>query len=91
MAPAALAAAFLTSVVDATTYALPALTTTGPIAPDRLLGLACGLGGMLGGYPGAHRDHRPARPPPGRDAGSRAPRAGTGNLRWPADRSTGSR
>ncbi|MER6036142.1 TSUP family transporter [Streptomyces sp. NPDC001835] len=54
VAPAALAATFLTSVVGTITYALLALTTTGPIAPDWLLGLACGLGGLLGGYLGAH-------------------------------------
>ncbi|PPS69370.1 MULTISPECIES: TSUP family transporter [Streptomyces] len=53
VAPAALAATFLTSVVGATTYALLALTTTGPISPDWPLGLACGLGGLLGGYLGA--------------------------------------
>ncbi|MFD8047293.1 TSUP family transporter [Streptomyces chartreusis] len=58
VAPAALAATFLTSVAGATTYALLSLTTTGPIAPDWFLGLACGLGGLLGGYLGAHLQPR---------------------------------
>lgn len=58
VAPAALAATFLTSVVGATTYALLALAATGPIAPDWILGLACGLGGLLGGYLGAHLQPR---------------------------------
>ncbi|MFE4575142.1 TSUP family transporter [Streptomyces chartreusis] len=58
VAPAALAATFLTSVVGATTYALLALAATGPISPDWILGLACGLGGLLGGYLGAHLQPR---------------------------------
>ncbi|MCX5417893.1 sulfite exporter TauE/SafE family protein [Streptomyces sp. NBC_00059] len=53
-APAALAATFTTSIVGAATYALLALTTTGDVAPDWLLGLSCGAGGLLGGYLGAH-------------------------------------
>ncbi len=44
---------FITSLVGAGTYALLALTTTGDIAPDRLLGLTGGLGGLTGGYLGA--------------------------------------
>ncbi|MEV6263976.1 sulfite exporter TauE/SafE family protein [Streptomyces sp. NPDC051784] len=53
-APAALAATFTTSVVGAATYALLSLTTTGDVTPDWLLGLSCGVGGLLGGYLGAH-------------------------------------
>jgi uncharacterized membrane protein YfcA len=58
VAPAALASTFVTSVVGAVTYALLALATTGDIAPDWLLGLACGLGGLVGGYLGAHLQPR---------------------------------
>ncbi|KQW13296.1 sulfite exporter TauE/SafE family protein [Streptomyces sp. Root369] len=54
VAPAALASTFVTSVVGAATYALLSLTTTGDIAPDWLLGLSCGLGGLIGGFLGAH-------------------------------------
>lgn len=58
VAPAALAATFVTSVVGAGTYALLSLTTTGDIAPYWSLGLACGLGGLCGGYLGAHLQPR---------------------------------
>ncbi|MYT79316.1 hypothetical protein YW3DRAFT_07152 [Streptomyces sp. MnatMP-M77] len=58
VAPAALAATFTTSTVGATTYALLALTTTGDIAPDWLLGLSCGAGGLFGGFLGAHLQPR---------------------------------
>ncbi len=58
VAPAALAATFVTSVVGAGTYALLALTVTGDIAPYWTLGLACGLGGLCGGYLGAHLQPR---------------------------------
>lgn len=53
VAPAALATTFTTSIVGATTYALLSLIGTGDIAPDWYLGLACGTGGLLGGYLGA--------------------------------------
>ncbi|MFE5300195.1 sulfite exporter TauE/SafE family protein [Streptomyces sp. NPDC056632] len=58
VAPAALAATFVTSIVGAATYALLSLTTTGDVAPDWLLGLSCGAGGLLGGYLGAHLQPR---------------------------------
>ncbi|MET9928317.1 MULTISPECIES: sulfite exporter TauE/SafE family protein [unclassified Streptomyces] len=58
VAPAALAATFVTSVVGAGTYALLSLTTTGDIAPYWTLGLACGLGGLCGGYLGARLQPR---------------------------------
>lgn len=53
VAPAALASTFLTSLVGVATYAALALTSSEPIAPDWTLGIACGLGGLLGGYLGA--------------------------------------
>lgn len=37
--------------------------STGPIAPDWWLGLACGLGGLIGGYLGARlQPHLPDTP-----------------------------
>jgi uncharacterized membrane protein YfcA len=53
VAPAALVSTLLTSIVGASTYALLALTASGPVAPDWVLGIACGLGGLIGGYLGA--------------------------------------
>ncbi|WP_280871788.1 sulfite exporter TauE/SafE family protein [Streptomyces sp. MJP52] len=53
VAPAALASTFVTSVVGAATYALLSLAATGDVAPDWALGLACGAGGLVGGYLGA--------------------------------------
>ncbi|MFD5211042.1 sulfite exporter TauE/SafE family protein [Streptomyces anulatus] len=58
VAPAALAATFVTSAVGAGTYALLSLTATGDIAPHWSLGLACGLGGLCGGYLGARLQPR---------------------------------
>jgi uncharacterized membrane protein YfcA len=53
IAPAALAATFLTSIAGAVTYGILALTTNGDIAPHWALGLLCGAGGLIGGYLGA--------------------------------------
>jgi uncharacterized membrane protein YfcA len=53
VAPAALAATFLTSVTGACTFAALDLTGRGDIAPDWPVGLLCGLGGLAGGYLGA--------------------------------------
>jgi uncharacterized membrane protein YfcA len=54
VAPAALASTFLASVTGAITYALLALFHHGDsIAPNWPLGLACGAGGLIGGYIGA--------------------------------------
>lgn len=53
VAPAALTATFLTSVVGVVTYGLLSLATTGPVSPDWALGVLCGLGGLIGGYLGA--------------------------------------
>ncbi|MEU6682794.1 TSUP family transporter [Streptomyces sp. NPDC046832] len=62
VAPAALASTFVTSIVGAATYALLSLATTGHVAPDWLLGLSCGVGGLLGGYLGARlQPHLPER------------------------------
>ncbi|MGW4873999.1 TSUP family transporter [Streptomyces chartreusis] len=58
VAPAALAATFATSLVGATAYALLSLMSTGEIAPDWWLGLACGTGGLIGGYLGARLQPR---------------------------------
>jgi uncharacterized protein len=58
VAPAALVSTLLTSVVGAGTYALLALTATGPVGPDWTLGLACGFGGLIGGYLGARLQPR---------------------------------
>jgi uncharacterized membrane protein YfcA len=48
VAPAALLTTLLTSVVGAATYAVLALFEPGPIAPDWILGLVSGLGGVAG-------------------------------------------
>ncbi|MFE7585276.1 sulfite exporter TauE/SafE family protein [Streptomyces gardneri] len=58
VAPAALASTFATSVAGACTYALLSVTHSGNIAPDWPLGLACGLGGLIGGYLGARLQPR---------------------------------
>ncbi len=58
VAPAALAATFVTSIVGAAAYAVLSLLTPGDIAPDWALGLLCGLGGLLGGYLGARLQPR---------------------------------
>ena len=62
VAPAALASTFATSLVGAATYAVLAINTTGSIAPKWGVGLACGLGGLVGGYLGARlQPHLPER------------------------------
>ena len=53
VALAALATTFVTSIAGAITYALLALIESGPIAPEWSVGLACGFGGLIGGYAGA--------------------------------------
>ncbi|MFI7500901.1 TSUP family transporter [Streptomyces sp. NPDC049687] len=58
VAPAALAATFATSVVGATAYAVLSLLSSGDVAPDWWLGLACGVGGLVGGYLGARLQPR---------------------------------
>ena len=62
VAPAALASTFVTSIVGAATYALLATNASGSIAPNWSVGLACGLGGLVGGYLGARlQPHLPER------------------------------
>lgn len=58
VAPAALAATFLTSVAGVATYGLLSFTTIGPIGPDWGIGLLCGFGGLIGGYLGARLQPR---------------------------------
>ncbi|MFB6531824.1 sulfite exporter TauE/SafE family protein [Streptomyces sp. NPDC056399] len=58
VAPAALAATFATSLVGAAAFVLLSLAGSGDIAPDWWLGLACGLGGLAGGYLGARLQPR---------------------------------
>jgi uncharacterized membrane protein YfcA len=58
VAPAALASTFVTSVAGAITYVVLASVTTGDIAPHWRLGLLCGLGGLIGGFLGAHLQPR---------------------------------
>ncbi|MFC8069718.1 sulfite exporter TauE/SafE family protein [Streptomyces sp. NPDC057293] len=53
LAPATLAATFTTSIAGAAAYAVLALMSSGPVAPEWWLGLACGAGGLAGGYLGA--------------------------------------
>jgi uncharacterized membrane protein YfcA len=53
VAPAALASTFVTSVVGVVTFAVLQLNAPGSISPDWSLRLACGLGGLCGGYLGA--------------------------------------
>ncbi len=48
----------MTSVAGAGTFALLSLAGTGDVAPDWYLGLACGLGGLIGGYLGARLQPR---------------------------------
>ncbi|HEY2506636.1 MAG TPA: sulfite exporter TauE/SafE family protein [Streptosporangiaceae bacterium] len=58
VAPAALASTFVTSVAGVMTFALLALRTHGPVAPDWPTGIALGLGGIVGAYTGARIQQR---------------------------------
>ena len=58
VAPAALMSTFVTSIAGIATYAVLALGAEGEIAPDWVLGLALGLGGLLGTYVGASLQDR---------------------------------
>lgn len=53
VAPAALASTFVTSIVGAVTFVVLARFAQGSIEPDWPIGIACGLGGLVGGYLGA--------------------------------------
>lgn len=58
VAPATLAATFITSIAGVATYAVLSIEGTGDIAPDWLLGLSMGLGGLAGSYLGARFQSR---------------------------------
>ncbi len=58
VAPAALAATFLTSAVGVLTYLLLALGGRGGIAPEWPLGVGMGVGGLAGAYIGARLQAR---------------------------------
>lgn len=58
VAPAALAATFLTSFAGVATYALLSLGIGGDVAPDWTLGIGMGLGGLAGAYLGARLQSR---------------------------------
>jgi uncharacterized membrane protein YfcA len=58
VAPATLAATFLTSLVGVGAYQVLQLTHGGPIAPDWILGVWVGAGGFLGSYLGARLQSR---------------------------------
>ncbi|MEW1599476.1 sulfite exporter TauE/SafE family protein [Streptomyces sp. NPDC093808] len=58
IAPATLAVTFTTSVAGAITFAVLAPASPGAVAPHWWLGLACGLGGLVGGYLGARLQPR---------------------------------
>jgi uncharacterized protein len=60
VAPAALTSTFLTSIVGVITYVVLALTTTtgSDIAPQWAIGILCGVGGLVGGFIGAHLQPR---------------------------------
>ena len=58
VAPAALAATFLTSIAGVATFALLSLGGSGDLAPDWTLGIAIGLGGLAGAYLGARLQSR---------------------------------
>jgi uncharacterized membrane protein YfcA len=58
VAPAALAATFLTSFAGVATYALLSLGVSGSIAPDWTLGIGMGLGVLAGAYLGARLQSR---------------------------------
>ena len=58
VAPAALASTFVTSIIGALTFAVLSSFARGSIAPDWSVGVACGLGGLVGGYVGARLQPR---------------------------------
>jgi uncharacterized membrane protein YfcA len=53
VAPATLASTFVTSVAGVATFLVLATHHHGPIAPDWGVGIALGVGGLIGGYTGA--------------------------------------
>ena len=60
VAPATLAATFVTSVAGIATFLVLATQHHGSIAPDWGVGIALGVGGLIGGYTGARlQPHMP--------------------------------
>jgi uncharacterized protein len=58
VAPAALAATFLTSVAGVLAFALLSVAGNGDLAPDWALGIGMGIGGLAGAYLGARLQSR---------------------------------
>jgi uncharacterized membrane protein YfcA len=58
VAPAALAATFVTSVGGVITFTILSIHQHGPVAPAWPTGIALGIGGLAGGYTGARIQHR---------------------------------
>lgn len=56
--PAVLATTFVTSAVGVATFGLLALTTRPAVAPEWPTGIACGIGGLVGGYIGSRLQWR---------------------------------
>ena len=62
VAPAALASTYATSLAGIGAYAILSLGSGGDIAPDWVLGLFLGAGGLIGGYVGASIQPRVSEP-----------------------------
>jgi uncharacterized membrane protein YfcA len=58
VAPAALAATFLTSIAGVLTFSLLSIDNSGELSPDWALGIGMGLGGLAGAYLGARLQAR---------------------------------
>jgi hypothetical protein len=58
VAPATLASTFVTSVAGVITFLVLAAHHHGSVAPDWGVGIALGVGGLLGGYTGARLQPR---------------------------------
>jgi uncharacterized membrane protein YfcA len=62
VAPATLASTFLTSIAGVTTFVILSVEQSAAASPDWGIGLALGIGGLLGGYVGAWlQPHLPER------------------------------
>jgi uncharacterized membrane protein YfcA len=58
VAPAALAATFLTSIAGVLTFSLLSIGGSGDLAPDWALGIGMGIGGLVGAFVGARLQTR---------------------------------
>jgi uncharacterized protein len=58
VAPATLAATFVTSVAGIITFLVLSTSSNGSVAPDWGVGIALGVGGLIGGYTGARLQPR---------------------------------